>query len=185
MHTRYNGDRTEMRLSWVATRVRLVQINRRTEGTLDRITARQLEIFCTEYALQERSEDVQFEHFAAFSTVKRHYDRTFNPADIVVGSGDDTGIDAVAVIVNNVLVTDVDTIVELAEQNGYVDATFIFVQAERTAGFDGNKIANLANGVIDFFRDTPRMRRNASIQDAAEIGAAVYQKSACFENALH
>jgi hypothetical protein len=147
---------------------------------VDRITARQLEIFCTEYALQGHAEDVQFEHFAAFSTVKRHYDRTFNPADIVVGKGGETGIDAVAIIVNNVLVTDIDTIAELAEQNGYIDATFIFVQAERTEGFDGNKIANLANGVIDFFRDTPKMQRNASIQEAAEIGAAVYKKIGMF-----
>lgn len=147
---------------------------------MDRITARQLEIFCKEYSLESHPEDVQFEHFAAFATVKRHYDRTFNPADIVVGKGQDTGIDAIAIIVNNVLVTDIDMIAELAEQNGYIDATFIFIQAERSDAFDGNRIANLANGVLDFFRDQPKMPRNAEVRDAAEVGTAVYQKIGMF-----
>src|SRR5436309_7667140 len=114
------------------------------ENFMDRITESQLEIFCKEYSLENRPHDVQFEHFAAFATVKRHYDRTFDPTDIVVGAGGDTGIDAVAIIVNNVLITDIDKISELAEQNGYIDATFIFVQAERSSSFEGTKIANLA-----------------------------------------
>ena len=42
---------------------------------------------------------------------------TFVPSDIVMGSGGDTGIDAIAIIVNNVLVTDVDMVAELAAQN--------------------------------------------------------------------
>jgi hypothetical protein len=147
---------------------------------MDRITEKQLEIFCTEYALQNRDQAAQFEHYAAFATVKRHYDRTFDPTDIVVGAGGDTGIDAVAIIVNNVLVTDVDTIAELAEQNGYIDATFIFVQAERTPGFDGGKIVGLAAAVIDFLRDVPRLPRNERVAAAAEIGTAVYQKIGMF-----
>jgi hypothetical protein len=34
--------------------------------------------------------------------------------------------------------------------------------------------------VIDFFRDSPQMRRNASIQETAEIGAAVYKRIGMF-----
>jgi hypothetical protein len=115
-----------------------------------------------------------------FATVKRHYDRTFDPSDIVVGAGGDTGIDAVAIIVNNVLLTDVDTIAELEEQNGYIDATFIFVQAERSSSFDGMKIANLADGIADFFSDTPTLVRNDRLSDAAEMAKAVYQKVGLF-----
>jgi hypothetical protein len=117
------------------------------EQLMDRITETQLGIFCGEYGLQGESQDVQFEHFAAFSTIRRHYDRTFASTDTVVGKGGDTGIDAIAIIVNNVLVTDIDSVEELAKQNGYVDATFIFVQAERSASFDGKKLTSLGVGV--------------------------------------
>src|SRR5262249_35423696 len=134
------------------------------EHFMDRITESQLDIFCKEYSLIGVAQDEQFEHFAGFATVKRHYDRTFDPNDIVVrvkgDGGGDTGIDAIAMIVNNVLVTDVDTVDELAEQNGYIEATFIFVQAERSSSFDGMKIANLADGIIDFFRVKPKLVRN-------------------------
>lgn len=147
---------------------------------MDRITESQLNIFCKEYSLTDRPQDVQFEHFAAFSTVKRHYDRTFDPSEIVIGAGGDTGIDAVAIIVNNVLVTDIDTIAELAEQNGYIDATFVFVQAERSSSFDGAKIANLANGIADFFRDEPKLVRNELLTKSAEMAKAVYDKVGMF-----
>jgi hypothetical protein len=147
---------------------------------MDRITESQLNIFCKEYSLVGRPQNDQFEHFASFATVKRHYDRTFDPSDIVVGAGGDTGIDAVAIIVNNVLLTDVDTIAELEEQNGYIDATFIFVQAERSSSFDGMKIANLADGIADFFSDTPTLVRNDRLSDAAEMAKAVYQKVGLF-----
>jgi hypothetical protein len=152
----------------------------RKGGVVDRITEAQVAIFCREYSLDNRPQDAQFEHFAAFATVRRHYDRTFDPTEIVVGMGGDTGIDAIAAIINNVLVTDVDTVAELAHQNAYIDATFLFIQAERSSHFDGNKINSLAAGVVDFFRDEPRLPRNANVSDAAEIGAAVYRHIGMF-----
>jgi hypothetical protein len=153
-----------------------------SERFMDRITESQLDIFCKEYSLTDRPQDAQFEHFAGFATGKRHYDRTFDPADIHLGSGGDTGIDTLAVIVNNVLVTDVDSIEELAEQNGYIEATFIFVQAERSSSFDGMKIANLADGVIDFFRDAPKLVRNERVREMAGISAAIYAKVGMFRH---
>jgi hypothetical protein len=69
---------------------------------MDRITETQVGIFCKEYGLAGLAPFAQSEHFAAFATVKRHYNRTFDPTDMVVGSGGDTGIDAIAIIVNNI-----------------------------------------------------------------------------------
>ena len=71
---------------------------------------------------------------------------------MVVGGGGDTGIDAVAIIVNNVLVTDVDVLAELADQNDYVEPTFVFVQSERSPAFRADKIGTFGFGVADFSR---------------------------------
>jgi hypothetical protein len=136
---------------------------------VDRITESLLTQFSEENGLEKLSEDKRFEHLAAFSMLRRHYSRSFSTDDIVIGQGADTGIDAIAIIVNNVLVTDVDTLEELVEQNDYVDPTFVFVQAETSAGFTTAKIGQFSYGVVDFFAKTPKLPRCPEIVALAEI----------------
>ena len=147
---------------------------------MDRITEQLLGQFSTENSLEGLAEDVRFEHLTAFLTVRRHYSRALDSNDIVTGSGGDTGLDAIAIIVNGVLVTDVDMVEELLEQNGYLEATFIFVQAERSASFDAAKIGTFGFGVLDFFSDAPRLPRNEAVTNAAAIMTAIYDRSASF-----
>jgi hypothetical protein len=147
---------------------------------LDRITSSVLETFTKENGLTLLPEEVRFEHLTARLTIRRHFSRALDTVDVVIGAGGDTGIDAIAIIVNGALMTDVDQVQEMLDQNGYIEATFIFVQAERTAGFDGAKIGTFGNGVIDFFADTPKMDRNDRVKENAAIMAAIYDRSAAF-----
>jgi AIPR protein len=147
---------------------------------MDRITSSLLEEFSTEAQIAHLSEDVRFEHFTTFLTVGRHLEDTFDTAEVVTGAGGDTGIDAIAVIVNGALVNDPELVEELANTNGHIDATFVFVQAERSASFEAAKIGQFGFGVADFFKDKPTLPRNDRISQAAEIMAAVYDKSSRF-----
>jgi hypothetical protein len=126
---------------------------------MDRITSSILEAFTKENELEKLQEPNRFEHLAAFLTIRRHYSRALDTTDVVVGEGGDTGVDAIAIIVNGALITDVDQVQEMLDQNGYLEATFIFVQAERSASFDGAKIGTVGNGLIDFFSDQPNPSR--------------------------
>ena len=134
-----------------------------------------LEKFSAENGLEKLPEEDRFEHLTAFSMIRRHYSRAFSTPDVVLGGGGDTGIDAIAIVVNNVLVTDIDQVAELAEQNDYVDATFIFVQSERTAGFEAAKIGTFGFGVTDFFAVDPKLPRSAEVAAAAEITSAIFK----------
>ena len=136
---------------------------------LDRVTESLLAGFSKENGIEELDESQRFEHFAAFSVIRRHYSRSFLTDDVVLGDGGDTGIDAIAIILNNVLVTDVDRVKELAEQNDYLEPLFIFVQAERSASFDGAKIGNFGFGVVDFFNKEPKLPRGADVANLAEV----------------
>jgi len=147
---------------------------------MDRITTSLLDEFCKEAGLTGLAEDARFEHFTTFLTVGRHLEDTFDTGDVVTGSGGDTGIDSVAVIVNGALVTDAELVEELATKNAFVDATFVFVQAERSAAFESAKIGQFGFGVADFFKDKPSLPRNERIAQAAEIMAAVYARSSRF-----
>ncbi|PWT73713.1 MAG: AIPR protein [Proteobacteria bacterium] len=148
---------------------------------VDRITESLLDEFTKEHEISHLPEEKRFEHFSSFITVRRHYGESFDTEDIVVGSGGDTSIDGIAIIVNAVLVTDVEMFSEMAQQATYLDVTFIFVQAERSANFDGAKISSIGLGVLDFFSDTPRLRRNESISAAAEIMSAIFAHSSKFK----
>lgn len=151
---------------------------------MDKISEALLNEFSAEFACQTLPEQDRFEHFAAWLTVRRHYsETTFNPGDLVVGqNGNDTGIDAVAIIVNNNLVTDVDTIADLLTINGYLDVTFVFVQAERSPHFETAKIGQFGFGVRDFF-GPGKLKRNEAVQQYVEIMNAVFSHSAKFRPA--
>ena len=147
---------------------------------MDRITSALLAEFSGENQLEKVSEETCFEHFAAYLATSRHVADTFDTADLVTGAGGDTGIDAIAILINGSLVTDSELVAELAKTNGYLDVTFVFVQAERSAAFDGAKIGTFGFGVGDFFRDLPQLPRNEAIREAASIMSAIYALSSHF-----
>src|ERR1019366_5297850 len=142
---------------------------------MDRITTQLLDTFSKENGLEAFEENTRFEHLTSYLALRRHYSRALDTKDVVVGEGGDTGVDAIAIIVNGALITDVDQVQEMLDQNGYLEASFIFVQAERSASFDGAKIGTIGNGVIDFFSEHPKMDRNQAVKDAAAIMTAIYK----------
>lgn len=148
---------------------------------MDRITKSLLEEFSTEQDLTSLAEDKQFEHFTAFLTVGRALAEAFDTADVVVGSGGDTGIDAIAIIVNGSLVDDEAAVNEFVERNGYLDVSFIFVQAERSSSFETAKIGQFSFGVQDFFKEDPSLPRGKDVARLGRIMSAVYKQSSKFK----
>ena len=147
---------------------------------MDRITEGLLAEFGSEFGISSLPEDVRFEHFAAWLTARRHYsEAAFDASDFVTGNGGDTGIDSIAIIANNNLVTDEATIEELLKVNGYLDVTFIFVQAERSSHFDMAKIGQFGFGVNDFF-GAGKLPRNGVVSLYADIMNAIYNQSSKF-----
>lgn len=145
---------------------------------MDRVTESLLNEFSTEHGITPLREDLRFEHFTAFITIGRHFNESFDTEDILVGEA--TGIDAIAIIVNGTLITDVESMEEL-EGASELDVTFVFVQADRGASFDTSKVGNFNFAVTDFFREQPTLPRNAEITTAAEIMAAIYKHSTKFK----
>lgn len=153
---------------------------------MDKVTESLLAEFSKEHSLEHLKESKRFEHFSSYVVVRGEHTESFDTADIVVGDdestqgGADIGIDGIAIIVNGVLVTDVEELEELIERIGYLDVAFIFVQAETSSGFEGSKVGTFGFGVVDFFRDIPKLKRNDKVAAAAEIMQAIYDKSSKF-----
>lgn len=147
---------------------------------MDRVTESLLNEFVSEHELTNLAQEKAFEHFVCFVTVGRHYSESFDTEDIVVGAGGDTGIDGIAIIVNGELISDVEDLDDTQEVPE-LDVTFVFVQADRGAGFDAAKIGSFGFGVTDFFKDMPSLPRNERVAAAAEIMSAIYGRSSKFK----
>ncbi len=148
---------------------------------MDRITQSLLEDFTREHELTALDGAKRFEHFASYVAVRRHHAETFDTFEINVGGGCDTGIDAIAVIVNGSLVTDVEEFRDHFSGAGYLDVMFIFVQADRGTSFNAMKMVNFVFGVRDFFSEDPTLPRSAEVTRAVEIMKEIYDNSVKFK----
>ncbi|MDP2211422.1 MAG: AIPR family protein [Candidatus Aquicultor sp.] len=148
---------------------------------MDRITKALLSEFVEQSSLQALPEEKAFEHFSGYLVTSRHYSESFSSDDITVGAGGDCGIDCIAVIANGTLVTEPEEIADLCETNGYLDATFVFTQAERSSGFETTKIGQFVFGVCDFFTESPQLPQNDRVQLYARISQEIFDRSRLFK----
>lgn len=147
---------------------------------MDRVSESLLKEFSTEHGISHLPEDKRFEHFASAISIGRHYSDSFDTEDVLVGTA--AGIDGIAIIVNNKLITDIDGLDEVKDDQQW-DVSFIFVQADRGATFDTGKMGNIGFAVEDFFKDAPTLPRTPEVEDAAAIMAKLYEESAKFKPA--
>ena len=145
---------------------------------MDRVSESLLNEFSDEKGLANLPEDKRFEHFVAFITVGQHYNATFDTEDILVGES--TGLDGIAIIVNENLITDVESIQDF-DEIGELDITFVLIQADRSASFDSAKLGHFGFAALDFFKETPKLSRNAEVTAAANIMSELYKRSSKFK----
>lgn len=149
--------------------------------TMDRITNQLINDFLTLQDISSQGLEKDFELFANYCVVSKEYNRTFDSKGITVGAGNDTGIDGVGIIVNGYLVEDIEEVSDLLEQNGYIEATYVFIQAKTSPSFDSQGINSFCFGVKDFFSESPGLIRNEDITKFADISEFVLSKAAYFK----
>lgn len=147
---------------------------------MDRITKQLVEDFLKLHEIESVSSSEDFEIFSNYCVLSKEYNRTFDPAEVGIGSGNDTGIDGIAIIVNGYLVTDIEEIQDLVEQNGYLDATYVFIQAKTSSAFEASGINTFLFGVKDFFSENPGLVRNADVSRFAEMSNYILENAINF-----
>ncbi|WP_046212406.1 AIPR family protein [Paenibacillus wulumuqiensis] len=148
---------------------------------MDRITKNLLDEFISENVLNHLPQETAFEHFTGALVTANHYSESFSTFDISVGAGNDCGIDCLAIIVNGCLVSEPEEIEDLAETNGYLDISFVFIQSERSSNFDTQKIGQFGFGVQDIFSDNPALPQNDHIRAKSKILNVIFEQSRLFK----
>lgn len=147
---------------------------------MDRITESLVDEFSKEYDIEKLSQDKKFEALTSHLLVGRVLGDSFDFEDVLCAGGNDLGIDAIAVIVNGQIVIHPDEVEEIAQKSGYLEVKFVFVQAETSSNFDGQKLGNFTDGIKEFFSEKATLPRNAQVQTMAAVMTAVYSRSGKF-----
>lgn len=148
---------------------------------MDRITKKLLEDFLTSQELIQRDESYDFELFCNYIAISNEYNKSFDPVALTVGKGNDTGIDGIAIIVNGRLIEDTNEIDDLLSSNGYLEATYIFIQAKTSSNFDTTEMRSFYYGVNDFFSETPKLPRNEDVAKFSEISNYLLENASDFK----
>ncbi|MEO5775904.1 MAG: AIPR family protein [Flavobacterium sp.] len=148
---------------------------------MDRITESLISELITNLELTSEGESKDFEKLANYCVVSNEYNKTFEIDTLMVGDGNDTGIDGIAIIVNGQLVESVEEVKDLLERNNFLDVNFIFVQAKTSSNFEGSDMNTFLFGVLDFFAQKPKLKRNDDIIRFAEISNFIYSKAPSFK----
>lgn len=148
---------------------------------MDAVTKANLKQFADSQQIATTDTDKRFEYLAAYCVLSSALEDSLELESVVLGDGGDCGIDALAVVVNGVHVTDPQQVNDILENNKYLDAQFVFIQSTISSEFDSAKINSFFFGVEDFFRDTPQLPANDKMNVAREIKSALYERAANFK----
>lgn len=128
------------------------------------------------------SEEILFEHFCNYCILSKihpeaFYNDNFKIESINVGGGNDTGIDGIAIVVNEHIVESIEEVEDLKKLYQRLDVRFIFTQAKTSAEFKSSEIGNFIFGVKDFFKEKPSLVVNEDILNLRNVRDYIYQNS--------
>lgn len=151
---------------------------------MDPITKALLTEFVKQNELEDLAEDKQFEHFATFSVIASRYSEEFATTEVVLGGSADLGIDGCGIILNGRLIDDEQEVEDILKLNGYLEAELFFVQAKRSANFDGAAMMVLGQHLKDaiFTHQTappisPELSKRIKIIDEIYKHAAKFRRN--------
>ena len=122
---------------------------------MNRIIQSHLRDFSKSYGLEAEDEAVQFEKFSNYAILCSKIPSGFDLDDVTT-LNDDDGMDGLAVIINEELVTsdeDAELIFSSDRRNNEVEA--IFIQAKRSASFDLGDYLKFKESVLRFITQEP------------------------------
>ena len=149
----------------------------------DRIIDGVLKNFVTENNLANADKPKIFEYFVNYCIGSKYIYELFSFEDITVGKGHDTGIDGIAIIVNNHIISSKEDIDFFIKTNGRLDVQFVFIQSKTSSKFNSGDIGTFIFGVKDFFRKEPSIKINNDIRYHRELKEHIYDLSINMEYA--
>lgn len=120
---------------------------------IDRITQSLLKDFQSKFDYEDVQESDLFEHFVNYIILeKKLEDRLDEDALSVVNIGVNGtfGLDGFAILINKHLITSIEDLDEIIDNNSKPTAEVFFIQAKTSSSFDVKEISSFGNSIEDF-----------------------------------
>ncbi|AOS64601.1 AIPR family protein [Actinoalloteichus hymeniacidonis] len=88
-----------------------------------------------------------FEAFAAYCLLSRHFSASFSPDAFRTGGGNDLGIDAIGLLVDNHLLQDAAEVKAYVHGARKLEVEIVLIQAKTSAGFETKVVSDLAENL--------------------------------------
>lgn len=147
---------------------------------LDAITRANVKQFVEHSGITITDPTKQFELFVAYCVLSSVLEDALDLEAVATGSGNDCGVDTLAIVANGALVTEKDQVQDILDNNKYLDIQFFFLQSTISSEFSGQKINTFFFGIEDFFKEAPSLPMNDKMAAAHAIKEKLYRKAAHF-----
>lgn len=124
------------------------------------------------YQLKNK-DDLVFEHLFNYLMVRNYTSRHFDPNEISLGKGE-VGIDGIAIIVNDTLITEFAQIEECFKGGSDLSVAFIFIQSKTSATFDSHAMSQFFSAVQDFI-DKGKLNSTIKAQELHKICKYIFE----------
>lgn len=120
---------------------------------MDRIIESYIENFKEEFNYEALHKDKLFEHFVNYALISKIYPDRSSLEKINVGGTRNPGIDGLAIMTNNHLVTSQEEVDYFIQDADLLEVEFNFIQAKTSESFEISGISTFIASVKEFFRD--------------------------------
>ena len=157
----------------------------------DRIINSYITKFVNDNKLDKKSskESEIFEAFSTYYVVSKLMDGYFEYDDIdgmLVGDANDTGIDAIGIIINGEFFDSLDALKDFFNNNsnkyGEFTIKIVFIQAKKSSKFSSASIRSFGDGIVDILRSEPKLIQNAQIKEKWSMINEIIQHADLFKS---
>lgn len=157
----------------------------------DRIINSYITKFVNDNKLDKKSskESEIFEAFSTYYVVSKLMDGYFEYDDIdgmLVGDANDTGIDAIGIIINGEFFDSLDVLKDFFSNNinkyGEFTVKIVFIQAKKSPKFSSASIRSFGDGIVDILRSEPKLIQNAQIKEKWSMINEIIQHADLFKS---
>jgi len=130
--------------------------------------------FRDDYGLTNISDGDAFEKFTNWAVISTQQPDAFNADSelfdtICVGGMSDTGIDGMAIKINNVFVRSIEDVEDVIKLYKRIDIEYIFIQSKYKPEFKADELGSFIAGVKNFFFEEQKLPINGKIQKYIDI----------------
>lgn len=147
------------------------------EYFMETVLENYLNDFSALFKLSKVNETKLFEHFCNYVTIPKIEDNIESIESVNVGDEGNPGIDGIAIIVNDHIVTAKEQVDYFLNALGRLEVEFYIIQAKTSSGFSMSEISSYLSCIKDFFSPTTNYKFNDETLVLHEIKEYIFSKS--------